>query len=148
MFMKKIVFSILFAVSIIQLSAQDSVTVAGTQVQDSILKANAPTTKKRKDWSKVNIDNRTGDHFMMQFGLNTWTNKPDSIATKAFSRTFNAHLMYDMPFKTDPRFSVAGGVGIGVDGTYFDKTIVDVTGRKANELTFEDVSDTTQFKKY
>jgi len=148
MFMKKLLFAFLLAGTLSQLSAQDSVTTSGTQVQDSIIKANTQPKKKKRDWSKVNIDNRTGDHFMMQFGINTWTQAPDSIAIKGFSRTFNAHLMYDMPFKTDPRFSVALGVGVGVDGTYFDKVIVDITGRKANELTFQDVSDTTHFKKY
>ncbi len=148
MIMKKILIAFLFVTAASQLSAQDSVTVSGNQVQDSILKANTPAKKKRKDWSKVNIDNRTGDHFMMQFGLNMWTKAPDSIATKTFSRTFNAHLMYDMPFKTDPRFSVALGVGVGVDNTFFDKTIVDITGRKSNQLTFENVADTNHFKKY
>ena len=148
MFMKKLLVAFLLTGSLSQLSAQDSLTTSGTQVQDSIIKANNQPKKLKKDWSKVNIDNRTGDHFMMQFGLNMWTGAPDSIAIKGFSRSFAAHLMYDLPFKTNPRFSVALGVGVGVDGTYFDKVIVDITGRKSNQLTFEDVSDTTHFKKY
>jgi outer membrane protein with beta-barrel domain len=148
MFMKKLLIAFLLTGALSQLSAQDSLTTSGSQVQDSIIKANAQPRKLKKDWSKVNIDNRTGDHFMMQFGINTWTKAPDTIAIKGFSRTFNAHLMYDMPFKTNPRFSVALGVGVGVDNTYFDKVIVDITGRKANRLSFEDVSDTTHFKKY
>src|SRR5687767_6582347 len=113
MFMKKLLIAFLLTGFFSQLSAQDSLTTSGTQVQDSILKANAQPKKAKKDWSKVNIDNRTGDHFMMQFGLNMWTQAPDSIAIKTFSRTFNAHLMYDLPFKTNPRFSVALGVGVG-----------------------------------
>jgi len=148
MFMKKLFIAFLLAGSFSQLSAQDSLTTSGTQVQDSILKANSQPKKQKKDWSKVNIDNRTGDHFIMQFGINNWTKAPDSIDIKGFNRMFNAHLMYDLPFKTNPRFSVALGVGVGVDNIYFDKVIVDITGRKANKLTFDDVSDTTHFKKY
>ncbi|MET0244068.1 MAG: hypothetical protein ABW174_11400, partial [Flavitalea sp.] len=148
--MKKILFAFLLAGTFSQLSAQDSLTTSGSQVQDSIIKANTESTRKKtkKDWSKVNIDNRSGDHFMMHFGINSWTQKPDTIATKGFSRSFAAHLMYDMPFKTNPQFSVAAGIGVSVDGMYFDKTLVDITGRKSNALTFEDVSDTTHFKKY
>jgi hypothetical protein len=148
MFMKKLLLAFLLAGSVFQLLAQDSLTTTGSQVQDSIIKANSQPKKQKKDWSKVNIDNRSGDHFILQFGINMWTKAPDSIDIKGFSRTFNAHLMYDLPFKTNPRFSVALGVGVGVDNTYFDKVIVDITGRKANRLSFEDVSDTTHFKKY
>lgn len=147
MFMKKLLVLALIMSSAFSLIAQDS-TRSAQQVQDSIIKANTPTKKKKKDWSKVSLDNRSGDHFMLQFGINNWTNSPDSLKTKGFSRTFNMYLMYDLPFKTDPRFSVGLGIGVGSDNMYFDKTYVDVSGKTSNRLTFQDVSDTTHFKKF
>ena len=42
-------------------------------------------------------------------------NRPDSIGTKGFSRTFNMYLMLDFPFRTNPHFSVALGPGFATD---------------------------------
>jgi hypothetical protein len=142
--MKKLLVLVLVLGSVLSLSAQDSTQVAK---QDSIIKANAPK-KKKKDWSKVSLANRAGDHFMIQFGVNSWTNMPDTINTKGFSRSFNMYLMYDLPFKTDPRFSVGLGVGVGGDNMFFDKTYIDISGKTTNRLSFKDVSDTTHFKKF
>ena len=142
--MKKLLVLVLVLGSVISLTAQDSLQLAK---QDSIIQATS-SKKKKKDWSKVNIANRSGDHFMIQFGVNSWANAPDTINTKGFSRTFNMYLMYDLPFKTDPRFSVALGVGVGGDNMFFEKTYIDITGKNSNRLTFQDVSDTTHFKKY
>ena len=58
----------------------------------------------------------------LQYGITNWSGKPDSIKTKGFSRSFNFYVMIDMPFKTDPRFSVAFGPGIGTDNIFFDAT--------------------------
>ncbi len=58
------------------------------------------------------------------------------------------YLMYDMPFKTNPQFSVAGGVGVSTSNIYFEETYIDIAGRNKNVLDFADVSDTTNFKKY
>ena len=77
--------------------------------------------KKKKDWSKVSINNRANDHFMFQVGYAGWASMPDSIKTKGFSRSLNLYLMMDFPFKSDPRFSAALGLGIGSDGIKFDK---------------------------
>jgi hypothetical protein len=41
------------------------------------------------------------DHFMIQLGGAYWQNKPDSITTTGFSRTFNMYLMLDFPFHTN-----------------------------------------------
>jgi hypothetical protein len=55
--------------------------------------------------------------------------------------------MLDLPFKTDPRFSV--GIGLGVSGAsvFFDKTEVAVTALTST-LQFNDVSKADHFKKY
>ena len=102
---------------------------------------------KKKDWSKVKLTNRANDHFMLQFGVTHWAKKPDSIKTKGFSKTFNFYLMIDMPFKTDPRFSVALGPGIGVDNIFFEKTNINNTNH-SKPITFQNVADTNHFDKY
>ncbi len=77
--------------------------------------------KKKKDWSKVNLNNRPKDHLMLQVGYLNWLNTPDTIATKGFARSVNVYFMFDFPFKVDPRFSVGLGAGVGTDNMFFDK---------------------------
>ena len=104
-------------------------------------------TPKKKDRSKINLSGRANDHFLIQYGWNGWSGKPDSIRTKGFSRTFNFYVMLDYPFKTDPRFSVAFGPGVGTDHIFFDAinaTIADHSG----DLRFENKKDTNHFDKY
>lgn len=131
MFMKKILIVAVALFAGMQLFAQDNET----------------KTTKKKDWSKVVLKNRAADHFMMQLGIDNWAGAPDSIKTKGLSRSFNMYFMFDFPFKSDPRFSVGIGGGIGTSNIYFDKQFVDV---KANttSLQFKDVSAQDHFKKF
>ena len=92
--------------------------------------------------------NRSNDHLLIQLGINSWANMPDSIQTKGLSRTFNIYFMMDFPFKTNPHFSVAAGVGVGSDNMYFKDTYIDISGKTQNALTFQDVADTNHFKKF
>ena len=103
--------------------------------------------KKENKYSHIDLSNRANDHFLFQLFYAEWANKPDSVNTKGFSRGFNAYFMFDFPFKTDPRFSIGIGVGVGTDNVYMDKTTVEVAGITPT-LRFRDVSDTTHFKKY
>lgn len=84
--------------------------------------------KKKKDWSKVDLSNRSKDHLLFQIGYLQWLNKPDSIATKGMARSANLYFLFDFPFKVDPRFSVGIGAGVGTDNMYFDKS----AGRNLN----------------
>jgi hypothetical protein len=102
---------------------------------------------KKKDWSKVNLSNRPGDHFVIQLGHDGWMNKPDSIKTKGLSRSLSIYFMIDFPFKSDPRFSIAVGAGVSGSNIYFEKTRIDVAG-PGTKLVFKNVSDTNYFKKY
>ncbi len=121
---------LLFAVSLIATGA-----VAQT---DSIPK------KKKRDW---NITNRANDHFMVQVAYDGWASMPDSIKTTGFSRSLNFYLMMDFPFKSDPRFSAAIGIGIGSSGIKFDKTEPNIIST-ASTLPFTNRADTTHFKKF
>jgi hypothetical protein len=133
--MKKILTLIITLASLTAATAQDSTSTT------------APTRKK-KDWSKVNLSNRPNDHFMIQLGYNSWSQMPDTINTKGIPRSFNMYFMFDLPFKTDPRWSVGIGVGVGSDNMYFDKTEIDITGRRGDRIAFRNVADTNHFKRY
>lgn len=91
--------------------------------------------------------NQPGDHFMIQFGSLTWLDKPDSIRTAGFSRSFNAYFMFNFPFKSNPHFSVGLGLGVGSDNMFFGKTQPFINGTSA-ALAFPDKSNTTHFKSF
>ena len=107
--------------------------------------AQADTTRKTP--LATATEPRSNDHFLLQVGYTTWLGQPDSIRTGGIPRTFNAYFMLDFPFKTNPRWSVAIGAGVGTDNIFFDEGSVDITGTSTN-LRFRNLSDTNQFKKY
>ena len=109
-----------------------------------------PKPKKEKtvktDFPKKVVTPHPSDHLLIQFGSDSWTNKSDSIKTNG-GKHFNFYLMTDKPFKTNPRFSVAYGLGIGVSNIYFDKTYVDIKSN-SNRLPFSNRSNTDHFAKF
>lgn len=104
--------------------------------------------KKKLNINQLSLANRSKDHLLLQVGFDGWSQAPDSINTGGLPRSFNMYFMFDFPFKTNPHLSVAIGAGIGTNNMYFKDTYIDITGKNKNELTFQDVSDTTHFKKY
>ena len=78
------------------------------------------------DTKKITVPNRTKDHFMIQYGVDAWASRPDSVRTGGFSRHFNMYIMFDKPFKTNPKMSVGFGVGLGSSNMFFNNTNVDV----------------------
>ncbi len=103
-------------------------------------------TKSKKDWSKIDISSRSADHFMIQYGIDSWQGRPDSVRTGGFSRHFNFYFMFDKPFKTNPHFSVGLGVGIGSSNMFFNNTKVDIKSMTA-KLPFTNVDSADHFKK-
>jgi hypothetical protein len=101
--------------------------------------------KKKKDWTKVDLGKRAADHLMIQIGMYNWASKPDSIKTKGVGRTANLYIMFDFPFKTNPRISVALGPGIGTDNIYFDNTTINIKNRLQATFIQDSV---TRYKKY
>jgi hypothetical protein len=101
--------------------------------------------KGKTDWSKVTLGKRSADHFMLQFGYSGWAGAPDSINRSGFSRSFNFYLLFDFPFKSNPRLSVAIGPGIGTDNIFFEKTRINLRNRE-QILFLED--SLIQYKKY
>jgi len=113
------------------------------QAQDTTAKK-----KPKKEWSKTGLAYRPKDHLLMQIGYNHWMNEPDSIQDHGLPLSYNFYLMFDFPFKGNPQFSVALGAGAGFDNKGFEYTYIDITGQKANRLSFMNVKDTNHFKKY
>lgn len=137
--MKKISILFVFIVSAAIAIGQDSTKVGDTTAKPKPVK---------KDWSKVNM-NRSNDHFLIQIGKDSWANSPDTIDVKSLSRSFGIYLMMDFPFKTNPHFSVALGVGISSSNMYFKDTYLDISGKtNSPSLLFQNVQDTTHFKKF
>src|ERR1700761_6575908 len=81
------------------------------------------------DPKKTNLADRAGDHLMIQLSSDHWANMPDSISghQKGFSRGINVYLMIDKPFKSDPRYSVAFGIGVASSNIFFQKMEVGLT---------------------
>ena len=96
---------------------------------------------------KVSISERGSDHLLIQYGYTGWSGTPDSIRTKGFSRHFNVYFLFDKPFKTNPKMSVAYGVGIGSDNMFFNNTYVDIKSTNAT-LPFNNVDSANHFDKF
>jgi len=103
-----------------------------------------PETQKKKQ--TVNLSGRANDHFLVQVGYTGWVGKPDSINIGGFSKSINVYFMFDFPFKTNPKLSMAFGPGISSDNIKFKKTYVGIK-ETSSTLPFIDQSDTTHFKR-
>lgn len=113
------------------------------------LGATAQTTEtKKKDWSKIDLSGRSKDHFMIQYGADSWTNRPDSVRTgNGFSRHFNFYFMFDKPFKNNKKFSLAYGAGIGSSNIFFDNVNVNIKSTSLR-LPFTKADSINHFDKF
>lgn len=93
--------------------------------------------------------NKSADHFMFQLSSDHWLEAPDSIGSKITnaSRGFNAYVMIDKAFKSNPKFSFGGGVGISSSNMFFDKLNVQINGN-TNTLKFNNLDTSARFDKY
>ncbi|HVZ25651.1 MAG TPA: outer membrane beta-barrel protein [Sediminibacterium sp.] len=96
---------------------------------------------------KFDLSNRPSDHLMIQYGADSWLNRPDSVRTGGFSRHFNIYFMLDKPFKTNQKFSMAYGIGLGTSNMFFKNTYVDVKS-VSTRLPFTKVDSTNHFNKF
>jgi hypothetical protein len=124
-------------------------TSAITKALQSAKPAPPPPNPNKKDWSKVKLDPRkAADHFMVELGYDNWANAPDSIHIQGFNRSFNFYFMYNFPFKSDVRWSVAAGIGIGSSNIFFHNQEVLVSAYQNQTLSFPDETGNQHFKKY
>jgi hypothetical protein len=138
----RIVLFVLLMVAGSGLMAQDSAAVI-TIMTDTTVPARPKT-----NWNTVAMSNRSSDHLLLQVSYDSWANKPDSIQTTGFSRGFNAYFLFDFPFKSSPKLSVAIGAGVSTSNIFFENTYIDITGKMADRLSFQNVVDTNHYKKY
>ncbi len=96
--------------------------------------AQAQTSATEK--KMVDLSSRPADHLMIQFGTDTWVGAPDSVKTSGMGRHFNIYFMMDKPFKTNNKFSVAYGVGIGTNNQYIKKGTLADLSQSANNIRF------------
>lgn len=103
----------------------------------------------QKNKPKIDLSNRTGDHFMMQLSSDHWLGAPDSIgsAIRPLSRGFNAAFMFDRPFKKNPKLSVAIGLGISTSNIFFENMEVDISSN-TRTLPFVKSDTGNRFDKY
>lgn len=99
--------------------------------------------------NKINLKDRPGDHLMFQLASDHWTNMPDSIKShqSGFSKGFNAYIMFDKPFKTNPKLSVGIGVGISTSNISFKKMSVDIKAASTT-LPFINLDSINHYKRY
>jgi hypothetical protein len=109
--------------------------------------AQKDTSAATKPKKIFDLTDRPADHFVIQYGWDSWTNRPDSVRTDGFSRHFNMYFMLDKPFKSNPHMSVAFGVGIGSSNMFFKNTRVDIKSNSAR-LPFTNLDSTDHFEKY
>jgi len=128
--MKKIVAAFITCLSLTSLFAQ----------QDTVLHVSP---------KKTDLSNRPGDHFMIQLSSDHWAGMPDSINShqSGFSRGLNIYIMTDKPFKSDARFSVGLGLGVGSSNMIFKKMNVDVKSASA-KIPFTALDSSNHFKRY
>ncbi len=103
-----------------------------------------PSIPKKKQ--PIDMSNRPNDHFVIQLGVANWSGLPDTINKQGLSKSFNVYLMFDFPFKTNPKLSIAVGPGIGSDHIVFSKTYIGIRDR-VSSIHFTNVSDTNNYKK-
>lgn len=101
-----------------------------------------------KTVNKINLGDRPGDHLMFQLSSDHWTNMPDSIKSrqKGFSRGFNAYVMLDKPFRSNPKFSIGIGVGVSTSNIAFKNVTVDIKSTTST-LQFTHTDSTNHFKR-
>jgi hypothetical protein len=142
--MKKLLIA---AACFVSLQSVKSQTISPAPANDTTI-ATAQPLRTKKDWTKIDLSNRPNDHFLLQFGSAGWSGSlPDSVKPSGFSRSFNVYVMLDKPFKTNPQYSVALGVGVGTDNMMFSRKMVDVKSQ-STKLPFTRLDSANHFKKY
>ena len=146
--MKRFLFAAACFICLHTVQAQTTDTTAtSTITTDTTAVSPVEPVKTRKAKTKIDLSNRSSDHFMLQYGFDNWSTNTDSVKPSGFSRFFNVYFMLDKPFKTNPHMSVGLGVGVGSSNMFFEKTYIDVKVT-ASALPFRNVDSANHFKKF
>jgi len=110
----------------------------------SLFAQDNPETQKKK--KTINLSGLANDHLMIQLGYAGWVGIPDTINQGGLSRSLNAYFMFDFPFKTSPKLSMAVGLGVASDHIKFSKTYIGIK-ENTTRLEFLNQQDTSHFKR-
>ncbi len=107
------------------------------------------TSVATKNATNLKLNNRPGDHFLIQLSSDHWAGMPDSISShqSGFSKGFSAYFMLDKPFRSSPNYSIGIGAGISTSNIVFKKMNIDLKSQ-STFLPFTAVDSTNHFKKY
>ena len=142
--MKKI---ILTAVLFISITSAFSQVTTDTTVVNANSDMSRVQPQEPAKWQNIDLTNRSNDHFMLQYGFDNWSGTNDSTSPSGFSRHFNVYFMLDKPFKSNPKFSVGIGAGIGSSNIFFENKGIDLKSGSAR-LPFTNLDSANHFKKY
>lgn len=142
--MKKFLVTACFMMSLLVANAQ---TTPADTVLSTIKTTPNTDAQVPKKWQSLDLSNRSNDHFMVQYGFDKWSGTNDSVNPQGFSRHFNIYFMLDKPFKTNPKYSVGIGAGIGSSNMFFKNTNIDLKSL-STKLPFTRVDSVNHFKKY
>jgi hypothetical protein len=140
--MKKFLFTACFLTGFFVSNAQTN----PTDTTLTIIRENQSNDVPKK-WDAIDLSNRSGDHFMVQFGFDKWSGTNDSVNPQGFSRHFNIYFMLDKPFRNNPKFSVGIGAGFGSSNMFFKRTNIDIKSASPR-LPFTRLDSASHFKKY
>ena len=86
------------------------------------------SAQKKNDSKNKTVVETAGDHLLLQISSDHWKGTPDSISShmKGLSRGFNMYVMLNKPFKANPKWSVAFGVGVSTSSMYFKKMSINL----------------------
>ncbi len=95
------------------------------------------------------IINHASDHFMIQLSSDHWQGITDTIKshTTGLPRGLGIYVMVDKPFKTNPHYSIAFGLGVGSSNIYFKASTIGINATSTT-IPFTALDSTTHFKKY
>jgi Outer membrane protein beta-barrel domain len=108
-----------------------------------------PKTKTAPKKNFAELGSRPADHFMLQIGTNIWNGAADSVTSKmkGLNRSVNLYAMYDKQFKSNPKFSIAAGIGVGTSNIYFNRMEAKI-GSFNSKLPFIRTDTGNNYKKY
>ncbi|MDO9373651.1 MAG: outer membrane beta-barrel protein [Ferruginibacter sp.] len=123
-------------------------SISYAQDSTAVVEIAPPALTKQKREFKIAPD-QAGDHFMITLTSDNWAGAPDSIKNRksGLSRGLNVAIMLNKPFKSDPRWSVALGLGISHSSIFFKNTSIDVKASGVL-LPFRNLDSADRFKKY
>ncbi|MCX8473517.1 MAG: outer membrane beta-barrel protein, partial [Sediminibacterium sp.] len=92
-------------------------------------KSNGQLKQPKTTPPKINYDQLkkvAADHLILEFGYDGWVGTNDSINPSGFNNHFNIAFMLNSFIKSNPKFSLAYGLGFNINTASFNNTYIDL----------------------